>query len=259
MDADELLALFLARPGTVLGDLGLDRASESALTKLLLALPAADRQDLARARRKVLVDLSTWRPAEVERMPCLAVLYDAIWRDRQVHVAYVRADGRRVERDLDPLGLVAKGQTWYLVGTEGHAEPRTYRVSRITTALVRDTPARDADGFDLQAYWDASKARLVAGVPRFAVRLRVQADILGRLGGGRWSRVVSIARPDPDGWTAVEMEFELEDDACAFVLGLGARIELREPERLRRQIASEVAAAGQLYDSDREPPRFKAR
>src|SRR6267142_2121248 len=38
---DEVRALFLATPGTVLGDLGLDRASESALTKLLLALPAA--------------------------------------------------------------------------------------------------------------------------------------------------------------------------------------------------------------------------
>src|SRR5919202_1426365 len=51
LDADELRALLLATPGTVLGDLGLDRASESALTKLLLALPTADRHQLAQARQ----------------------------------------------------------------------------------------------------------------------------------------------------------------------------------------------------------------
>jgi predicted DNA-binding transcriptional regulator YafY len=48
---DELRALFLATPGTVLGDLGLDRASESALTKLLLAAPHADRARLERDGR----------------------------------------------------------------------------------------------------------------------------------------------------------------------------------------------------------------
>jgi predicted DNA-binding transcriptional regulator YafY len=56
LHADELRALFLATPGTVLGDLGLDRASESALTKLLLAAPAADRASLEQTRQRVLID-----------------------------------------------------------------------------------------------------------------------------------------------------------------------------------------------------------
>src|SRR5437764_13787298 len=62
--ADELRALFLATPGTVLGDLGLDRASESALTKLLLAAPAGERAALQQARQRVLIDVATWRTPE---------------------------------------------------------------------------------------------------------------------------------------------------------------------------------------------------
>src|SRR5205823_3915869 len=124
----------LATPGTVLGDLGLDRASESALTKLLLALPAADRQELAAARQKVLLDLSTWRSAEVEHVPCLTTLYDALSRDRQVRLSYLRADGKPLEIVTSPLGLVAKGRIWYLVAAAESGEPRTYRVSRVVAA-----------------------------------------------------------------------------------------------------------------------------
>src|ERR1700694_5524817 len=86
LHVDELRALFLAAPGTVLGDLGLDRASESALTKLLLALRPADRLYLEHARQRVLVDVNTWRATAPEDMPCLAVLKDAVWRERKLHL-----------------------------------------------------------------------------------------------------------------------------------------------------------------------------
>jgi predicted DNA-binding transcriptional regulator YafY len=248
LDADELRALFLSAPGTVLGDLGLDRASESALTKLLLALPAADRQELAETREKVLVDLSTWRAAEVEHTPCLATLYDAVSRDRAVQISYLRADGVSVERQLSPFGLVAKGQVWYLVAAAQTGEPRTYRVSRIVSAGVTETAARVPGDFDLRAFWDASKARLVAGVPRFSACLRAREAIVSDLSrAGRWSRVMSIGQPDQRGWVVLEMQFELEDDACALVLSFGSHVELLTPPHLRQRIAAEAQAAASLY------------
>jgi predicted DNA-binding transcriptional regulator YafY len=248
LDSDELRALFLAAPGTVLGDLGLDRASESALTKLLLAVPAGDRRELAEARQKLLVDLSTWRRSEVEPAPHLAALYAAVLSDRQVQVCYRRADGAEVQRNLHPFGLVAKGRTWYLVAGSETGEPRTYRVSRMLECTITDNPVRVPPGFDLEAYWDASKVRLVEGVPRFSVCLRVQAASLSEVThAGRWSRVVSIGEPGPGGWTDVELQFELEDDACALVLSLGPRVELVAPPHLRRRVALEAAAAAQLY------------
>jgi predicted DNA-binding transcriptional regulator YafY len=249
LDADELRALFLSAPGTVLGDLGLDRASESALTKLLLALPADDRDDLSQARQKVLMDLSTWRAADVEPTPCLGTVYEALSQDRQVALGYRRADGSCVERQLSPLGLVAKGRVWYLVASSPEGgEPRTYRVSRIMTARVSDAAAVLAPNFDLSAFWEASKARLVTGVPRFRVCLRARAAVVGELErAGRWSRVVRVGDADVGGWTPVEIEVELEDDACALVLSFGARVEVTSPEWLRARVAAELVAAAGLY------------
>ena len=47
-----------------------------------------------------------------------------------------------VERTIDPLGLVAKGSAWYLVGSDG--EPRTYRASRLRAVTIVDEPGRSA-------------------------------------------------------------------------------------------------------------------
>jgi predicted DNA-binding transcriptional regulator YafY len=249
LDADELRALFLSAPGTVLGDLGLDRASESALTKLLLALPAGDRDGLSQTRQKLLVDMSTWRAADVEPVPCLAVVYEALSSERQLAMTYERGDGARVERQVSPLGLVAKGRVWYLVATAAESgDPRTYRVDRIVSASVCAGAAVQLPEFDLRAFWDASKARLVSGVPRFRICLRAHPSIVEELErAGRWSRLVSVSDTSADGWTDVEMEVELEDDACALVLSFGSRIEVVQPAWLRQRVAHELAAAANLY------------
>jgi predicted DNA-binding transcriptional regulator YafY len=249
LHADELRALFLATPGTVLGDLGLDRASESALTKLLLAAPAADRARLEQTRQRVLIDVTTWRAAEPEAMPFLPVVQEAIWRERKLLLAYGRADGVQVERLVDPLGLVAKGAVWYLVAATEQRDIRTYRVSRVHSARLASDTCEVPEGFDLSTYWQASKERLVAGVPRFPVCLAADPSAVSDFkSAGRWSRVESVSPVQPDGRVLVTMQFELEEDACAFVLSFGARVELLEPLHLRREVAIRSARAAALYD-----------
>jgi predicted DNA-binding transcriptional regulator YafY len=248
LGADELRALFLATPGTVLGDLGLDRASESALTKLLLAAPDAERASLTHTRQRVLIDVAAWRAPEPEPMPCLGIAQDAIWRERKLQLTYARADGAQLERVVDPLGLVAKGSVWYLVAATEQLDVRTYRVSRIQSARVVDATCAIPDGFDLATYWEASKRRLVAGVPRFSVCIRADASAVDQLGSaGRWSRVESVGPSESDGHMRVHMQFELEEDACAFVLSFGPRVELIEPEHLRAEIARRLKHAAALY------------
>jgi predicted DNA-binding transcriptional regulator YafY len=248
LQADELRALFLATPGTVLGDLGLDRASESALTKLLLAAPAGQRAGLAQARQRVLIDVAPWRGLDAEPMPCLGVIYEALWHERRLRLAYARTDGVDVERLVDPLGLVAKGPVWYLVAAAAPGEVRTYRVSRVRSAHMLEEVCAVPDGFELSSYWADSKQRLVAGVPRFGVSLRAEPHVVGEFkSAGRWSRIVSVGELEADGCVRVAMQFELEEDVCAFVLSFGPRVELLEPEHLRREVRRRLAEASALY------------
>jgi predicted DNA-binding transcriptional regulator YafY len=248
LQADELRALFLATPGSVLGDLGLDRASESALTKLLLAAPADERAGLEQSRQRVLIDVATWRTAAPEPMPYLAVVREAVWKERKLQLSYRRADGEEVDRVVDPLGLVAKGLVWYLVAASESREPRTYRVSRVLSARVLAEVAQVPHGFDLAGYWGASKARLVAGVPRFPVCVRADATAVEELKtAGKWSRVEWVGPVEPDGRVRVAMQFEIEEDVCAFVLSFGPRVELLEPVHLRETVARRLAESAAQY------------
>src|SRR5215469_4101524 len=161
----EIQALFLTRPPRLLADLGLDKASEAALIKLLAALPSGARHSAEDARQRIYVDTAGWRRYE-EAVPCLPTLQEAIWQERRLRFHYARADDGAVsERVVDPLALVAKGSVWYLVAAvEG--EPRTYRVSRIQSAEVLDEACVRPAGFDIATYWERSSAEFQANIPR---------------------------------------------------------------------------------------------
>jgi predicted DNA-binding transcriptional regulator YafY len=112
-----------------MADLGLRQPSEAALLKLQAALPAGARERAEFARRRILIDTRGWRdPAE--SVALLPLVLDALWRVRKLRFLYAREGCDPAGRVGDPLGLVAKGSTWYLVArVEG--EIRTYRVSRM--------------------------------------------------------------------------------------------------------------------------------
>lgn len=241
----EIQALFLTKPGGLLADLGWREADQGALTKLLAALPAAHRRDAEYARQRIYVDTAGWqRPGEP--VTCLPTLQDAVWQDRKLLMTYQRSDGSAVERQVDPLGLVNKGNVWYLVAlSEG--EVRTYRASRIRGVQLTDQPSERPDGFDLAAYWQQSTADFVASLPRYAAVLRASPEAMHRLRwAGRYARIESVAEPGPDGWTRVEIRFEAETDACEYALGFGHLVEVLEPPELRVQV---IARARALLDS----------
>jgi predicted DNA-binding transcriptional regulator YafY len=179
LSAAEIQSLFLARPPRLMADLGLKLEADAAMIKLQASLPAASRQHADFARQRVLVDSRGWRdPAE--SVACLPVLLDALWRQRQVRFVYSRVLGEPGERTADPLGLVAKGSTWYLVASVD-GEPRTYRVSRIRDAAILDRPATRLAGFDLAAYWERSAAEFREKLPRYYATFRASPAVMNTI------------------------------------------------------------------------------
>src|SRR6266852_5731463 len=133
----EAEVVFLGTPARLLSDLGLQGLAASALEKILLALPGSQRQTARSLRERIHVDPTGWRRAD-EVPASLASLQDAVFRERRLRLVYERADGKAVERVVDPLGLVAKGSLWYLIAT-ADGDIRTYRGS---SRLRRSTSQR---------------------------------------------------------------------------------------------------------------------
>jgi predicted DNA-binding transcriptional regulator YafY len=84
----EIQSLFLAAPGRLLADLGLDRESEAAFNKFFAALPSVSRRRAEYARQRILVDATGWRHTP-EDVSALTTLQDAIWQERRLHLTYV--------------------------------------------------------------------------------------------------------------------------------------------------------------------------
>ncbi|HLI07036.1 MAG TPA: YafY family protein [Ktedonobacteraceae bacterium] len=233
----EIQALFLTKPSRLLSDLGLQKASEAALIKLLAALPAMHRRDAEYARQRIYVDTAGWHSTE-ERVPYLPLLQEAIWQERKLHLTYERSDAT-VERLVDPLGLVAKGNIWYLVAAvEGQV--RSYRVSRIHAATLLEQPcARPAD-FDLAAYWHQSSSEFQANIPRYTVAARITQTGLSRaIHAGRFIEVEPLeetGEPDAEGWITARLRFQIKDEVCGYLLSFGPEIEVLDPPEAREQI-----------------------
>src|SRR4051812_35551592 len=155
MTADEADALFLTGLPGAAADLGLGSVLAATQLKLLAALPPELRERAARIRDTFFLDAPGWL-RESDAPPFLATIAEAAWLRRRVDVRYERANRAVADRVLEPLGLVLKAGTWYLVARPAADDgrgPRTYRVSRVhAAALGAESFERPAD-FDLEAFW----------------------------------------------------------------------------------------------------------
>jgi predicted DNA-binding transcriptional regulator YafY len=254
LNESELRALLMAQP-RVVGNSRLAAAAESALNKLMAALPGPMREQAATMRERLHVDPTGWWETG-EDLSMLSIVQDAVARERQLAFDYVRADGERSARTVDPLGLVAKGQSWYLVA-RGATGMRTFRVSRMTGATVLASGFERPAKFDLAAHWARSTAELAGRRRRFSVVLALAPDAARMLAARCPTALMPDAKPAgpvPDGWVTLRADFEDKGFACFVVLGLGSRVRAVEPPEFREKIQYEVAmmAARQQHQQGKE-------
>lgn len=237
LDEAELRALLMAQPRAI-GHPRLAAAAESALNKLMAALPGSMRAQAEAMRERLHVDPTGWHDSG-ENVSMLAVVQEAVSRERRLAFEYTRGDGQRAPRTVNPLGLVAKGLHWYLVAQTAQGM-RTYRVSRIEEGTVLATgfvrPAR----FDLALYWKKSTAELQNSMRNYRATLKVKAEIAPRL---KTLCVVDRAgEVDEQGWVRLDAEFDSPAHARFVVLGLGTRAQVAEPAELREWVSAEIRA-----------------
>lgn len=242
----EIHALFLTQPNRLLTDLGLHKAADAAIIKLLAALPSISRRDAEYVHQRIHIDPASWHPTE-ENISSLATLQKAVLQERKLLFTYQRDGNNTFERQVDPLGLVAKGSTWYLIAAIEN-EIRSYRVSRIQTAQVLDEPCLRPPDFDLADYWAQSSTRFVANLPRYCVTVRIAPELLEHIyHAGRYAKIESADPPDADGWLLLRLQFEMEESACGYLLSFGPQVEIVEPLELRDKVIELAKSVVEFY------------
>lgn len=234
--AAETVALTLGTAGAA--DLGLGAVLAAARSKLRSSVPGPEGADLARVTGRFMLDAPGWF-AKDDVGEALATVSSAVWDARQIDITYRRGD-RTVQRRLDPLGLVLKAGTWYLVAARD-GSPRTYRVSRIADATVLSSPAWRPDDFDLAAWWDQSATAFDRAIRPLATRLRLSPDaarqLRGAVPGDATADALADARPGADGWIEVDLPLESVEVGVSQLAALRG-VEVVAPPELRRALAT---------------------
>jgi predicted DNA-binding transcriptional regulator YafY len=251
LTAEEARALFMAGlPGPAKA-LGLGEAAASAHLKLLATLPDDWRDDAERVGARFHLDPVDWFRAGTTSTDHLRLVAEAVWNERRVRMVY-ESWTTVSERVVEPLGLVLKGNAWYLVARTVRAqrrEPQTYRVGAIKTATLLDERFARPRRFELASFWAESTQRFEEGIYRDFATLRVSPLGWNRL--RNFSPIVAAAAErtagaiDAAGWREVTVPIESTDDAAREMLKLGAEAEILEPAPLRaamRDVAERMSA-----------------
>jgi predicted DNA-binding transcriptional regulator YafY len=215
---------------------------------LLLGVPAPLRElglGLDGGPRSALVhlDMPRWfHPTD--QTPHLVPLAEAVQQSRRVELAY--GDGVRV---VDPLGLVNKAGTWYLVAD---TEPgvRVYRVGRIRGVVLNGRFRRRRD-FDLERFWATWSEDFISSRPRISVTVRASPGAIHALpevlGDAVRPLIDAAGEPDHDGWRVLTLTFEHALAAAYRLAGFGADIEVIRPAEVRERVLRTAAATVELY------------
>jgi predicted DNA-binding transcriptional regulator YafY len=234
LTGDEAEALFLSGLPGPAAELGLGTVVAAARLKVLAALPSELRVRASRLVERFHLDTAGWFHAG-EPVPHLATLADAVWEARRIEVKYQRGD-RVVDRSLEPLGLVLKGGIWYLVAVS-EGQVRTYRVSRIASAIAGDEPVNRPADFDLATYWAESISAYERDAPRVTVTLRIDPAVIGVLADLVGSQAVraaeTIPATDPEGWVHLRVTADWPDEVPGRLIALGSRAEILDPPEVR--------------------------
>jgi len=249
LTSGELEALFTMSVPAALSDLGMESEARGALLKLAASLPTARRTVERDVRSRIYLDPDPWRASRAA-VPTLATLRQATWEDRWVAAVFLRVRMVRVEHEMAPYGLVAKGKSWYVVWAGRTGDIRVDSVAAVTDAVLLEEPFARPEGFELARFWTGWASSYEASRPVLEVRLRARPDVLPSL--ERDSRrpiepLGSLGGDEPQSWLEAIVSFDNLEQARATLLACGGAVEVIEPDALRLSVEDHARQIVGIY------------
>ena len=221
---EALTVLFALRALERLADTPFREARWTAINKIRAVLP----KTMLDAIEPVLDLVGIEMPERKVRTPHLPELLEHAAASRWIRVDY-RSVSRRRRLELLPRRIYAAHGFWYCEAYSPlHGEIRTFRVDRMSDVEVMDGPAPEQPSAGRAAPEPLPPVRIVARLTYRGALLAEQDEHIGE-------RVSQIA--DDEWEVAFDCPAEEWNWAVRFFYTLGPDAEVREPERLRREIA----------------------
>jgi predicted DNA-binding transcriptional regulator YafY len=252
LDAGEAEAVFMIGMPEAAAALGLGDAAGQASRKLLAALPESLREGAGRMGTRFHLDAVDWY-RDAEPVPHLPAVARAVLDQRRLGLRYESWTGVR-DSEVEPLGLVLKAGSWYLVARGGE-RARIYKVGAIRGLEVLAQRFERPPRFDLPRFWSTELARFEARLRPSPAVVEASAEGARRLARlGAWAaRAVADARASKDGALRIELPVESVEHAALMLLAVGPELTVVEPAALRARLGELATAIARRQAPPRRP------
>lgn len=244
----EITSLFLTVSEKVFSDLNIDISVDKLKEKLLLSVPKYIKNNALNVWERIYIDTNNWRHSS-EKVKFLETSQQAVMEDRQLMMKYRKVNNEEKTYRINPLGLVAKGNTWYIIALNHEGEYRNFKISRIVHVdLLEDRFERPKE-FVLKEYWKNSKRDFIQALPEFNVEVEISKHIIDRIMfTGRFVRMIQADDTDGgDSWIKSSLSFPTKEEAINFILGFGNQMKLITPVYLQNELTKRAEEVIKLY------------
>jgi len=183
----------------------------------------------------------------------LTIIMETIASGKMLQLQYQSSKGHFSELTLNPLGLVAKDGTLYLLAVEGLSDPPNhYALQRVQSARSLPRRAQERSDFDLDRYihqtHQLSHALDQKLVPEL-IKLKVHPRTLFHFIERPLSENQKIIEPTKKGdWAVVTASIPNTVLLKPFLVSMGPGVEVLEPIQLRQDLALWVMEMASLYN-----------
>jgi predicted DNA-binding transcriptional regulator YafY len=183
-----------------------------------------------------------------------SIVSGALFTDRLLHIDYKRSDGVENSYRVNPLGLVLRNGSMYLIATKADSgDRRIFALHRIQLAEQINTPTERPAGFDLQQFIDDGHMGfdLTGGGSYKPIKLKAIFDPItaNHLSESRLSEDQSIEKLD-DQHFMISATVQETEQLFWWLLSFGFRVEVLEPDHLRQKMADSVRELAKKYQID---------
>jgi len=188
----------------------------------------------------VYIDFSPWGSGPNEEDKFLNIK-KAILEFKVVTFDYINAEGYKSHRNIEPMRLMFKGQSWYLWGyCKIRHDFRTFRISRIKNLTVTDTifTRRESESLEKDEPSEPPKQRVT-------LKLRFQPEVLYRLYDDYDEERITR---NPDGTYDVTVTYPEDEWVYSHIMSFGSNVEVLEPEHIRDIVRERMKKALKYYN-----------
>lgn len=240
---DEIFSLFVPTGDKILDDLGIEKLKNSTLLKLLGESSHSQIKEIENIQNYIYIDMNTWNGAISVNKNILSVLQNAIWNSKVLDIKYRKINEVK-NVILNPLGLVCKRGTWYLIGINNEII-KTYKISSIENANSTTNYFNRLPNFNLEKYWIESTNKFKSSIPKFNFKFKINPCILNDIKARPFIKITNIIEKDNSIYA--DVQFDALFQGIEFAFGYGNNIKILEPTQAIDEIKKKALEVINLY------------